>query len=345
MNAERLGLSDVCEFRQATCWNRCATSMRPCDRRRLGHPDDLAAVTGWFQDALPVAPPAPSFRASCWRRSVTRSSPGGRLYLPTGTLQDENAILAAARRVFGDNIEPVLERTFPLPDLVAKATATARLMKDGLLKLHQRGSRLLWSPASGAACALTRPGGRSAVTAACASRRSTTRAAPRQGSNNSPYTSEAPDDHAQHEEQGQAVAIGNDSPTRPRTTKDPHRGRRRRERSRRSVPDPPHGHDGRHEEPGRRRPPIPASGRSRRSRARARRPSTPTGTAVRSSCGPLRGRGWRAGHGLGLLHAKAGRSDRMRGSEEKCAQVAVRWSPTRSENPPHGSSPAGVRRR
>jgi hypothetical protein len=46
--------------------------------------------------------------------------------------------------VFGDNIEPVLERTFPLPDLVAKATATARLMKDGLLKLHQRGSRLLW---------------------------------------------------------------------------------------------------------------------------------------------------------------------------------------------------------
>ena len=77
---------------------------------------------------------------------MTRWRPGGRLYLPTGTLQDENAILAAARRVFGDNIEPVLERTFPLPDLVAKAAATARLMKEGLLKLHQRGSRLLWEP-------------------------------------------------------------------------------------------------------------------------------------------------------------------------------------------------------
>ena len=69
-------------------------------------------------------------------------APGGRLYLPTGSLQDEKAILSVARVVFGDNVP--LERTFPLPDLVAKAAATARLMKEGLLKLHQRGSRLLW---------------------------------------------------------------------------------------------------------------------------------------------------------------------------------------------------------
>ena len=32
-----------------------------------------------------------------------------------------------------------------VPDLVAKATATARMMKEGLLSLHKRGSRLLWS--------------------------------------------------------------------------------------------------------------------------------------------------------------------------------------------------------
>ena len=47
--------------------------------------------------------------------------------------------------MFGDNMEPVLEREFPLPELVAKATATARMMKEGLLSLHKRGSRLLWS--------------------------------------------------------------------------------------------------------------------------------------------------------------------------------------------------------
>jgi len=72
-------------------------------------------------------------------------APGGRLYLPTGGLQDEQAILSAARAIFGDNMERVMEREFPLPDLVAKAAATARLMKEGLLNLHKRGSRLLWS--------------------------------------------------------------------------------------------------------------------------------------------------------------------------------------------------------
>ena len=42
-------------------------------------------------------------------------------------------------------MESVLEREFPLPDLVAKAQATARMMEEGLLNLHKRGSRLLWS--------------------------------------------------------------------------------------------------------------------------------------------------------------------------------------------------------
>jgi hypothetical protein len=71
---------------------------------------------------------------------------GGRLYLPTGTIQDEGAILEAARSVFGAaNIQQMLEREFPLPDLVAKSKAVARMMKEGLLNLHRRGSRLLWS--------------------------------------------------------------------------------------------------------------------------------------------------------------------------------------------------------
>jgi hypothetical protein len=70
--------------------------------------------------------------------------PGGRLYLPTGTIQDEKSILSAARAVFGDNMVSVLEREFPLPDLVAKSVAAARMMKEGLLSLHKRGSRFLW---------------------------------------------------------------------------------------------------------------------------------------------------------------------------------------------------------
>ena len=71
-------------------------------------------------------------------------APGGRLYLPTGTIQDEQSILEAAHRVFGDNMEPVIEREFPLPDIVGKSVAAARMMKEGLLNLHRRGSRWLW---------------------------------------------------------------------------------------------------------------------------------------------------------------------------------------------------------
>jgi len=144
-NADRLGLSDLCEFRQGDLLD----PMRDVRASVLigdvsGIPDDLAAVSGWFQDVPAGGPTGAELPRKLLETIGDTLQPGGRLYLPTGSLQDENAILAAARRVFGDNIEPVLERTFPLPDLVAKAAATARLMKEGLLKLHQRGSRLLW---------------------------------------------------------------------------------------------------------------------------------------------------------------------------------------------------------
>jgi hypothetical protein len=71
--------------------------------------------------------------------------PGGRMYLPTATIQDENRVLAAARRIFGAaNLAEVVEREFPLPTLVAKSKAVAKLMTDGLIALRQRGSRFLW---------------------------------------------------------------------------------------------------------------------------------------------------------------------------------------------------------
>ncbi len=146
MNAERLGLQDVCEFRMGNLLE----PMRDVHATVLigdvsGIPDELAKVTGWFQDVPAGGPTGAELPRRMLETLGETLSPGGRLYLPTGTLQDEQAILAAARRVFGDNMESVIERDFPLPDLVAKAQATARMMKEGLLNLHRRGSRLLWS--------------------------------------------------------------------------------------------------------------------------------------------------------------------------------------------------------
>jgi hypothetical protein len=53
-------------------------------------------------------------------------------------------VLGAARRVFGDNIEQLVSREFPLPNLVGRSKDVARLVSDGLISFRQRGSRLLW---------------------------------------------------------------------------------------------------------------------------------------------------------------------------------------------------------
>jgi hypothetical protein len=72
-------------------------------------------------------------------------APGGRLYLPTGTIQAENRILEVARRIFGAaNLQAIVSRELPLPEVVAKSKAVALMMKEGILDLHARGSRLLW---------------------------------------------------------------------------------------------------------------------------------------------------------------------------------------------------------
>ena len=145
-NAVRLGLDGICEFREGDLLD----PVRDVRATVLigdvsGIPDELAAVTGWF-DRIPAGGPTGAELPSKLLASIGDTlAPGGRLYLPTGSLQDEQRVLAAAREIFGDNIETVIEREFPLPDLVAKAATTARLMKEGLLKLHKRGSRLLWA--------------------------------------------------------------------------------------------------------------------------------------------------------------------------------------------------------
>lgn len=144
-NAERLSLSHVCEFRQGDL-------MEPVRDERAtvligdvsGIPDAIAAETGWFEDVPAGGPTGAELPAKFLASIGDTLVPGGRLYLPTGTIQDENSILAAARRIFGDRMEAISQREFPLPDLVGKSQAVARMMKEGLLDLHRRGSRLLW---------------------------------------------------------------------------------------------------------------------------------------------------------------------------------------------------------
>jgi release factor glutamine methyltransferase len=144
-NARHLRLDDVCEFRQGDLLE----PVRDVRANVLigdvsGIPDEIAEASGWF-DEVPAGGPTGAELPSKFLDSIGDVLvPGGRLYLPTGTIQDERSILATARRIFGDRMEAILEREFPLPDLVGRSQAVARMMKEGLVHLHQRGSRWLW---------------------------------------------------------------------------------------------------------------------------------------------------------------------------------------------------------
>jgi hypothetical protein len=70
---------------------------------------------------------------------------GGRLYLPTGTMQAEAPLLEVAHKIFGDdNMHPLAVREYPLPPTVARSPAVQRLVDDGTLDMRPRGTRLMW---------------------------------------------------------------------------------------------------------------------------------------------------------------------------------------------------------
>jgi SAM-dependent methyltransferase len=145
LNAQRLGLADRVEFRVGSLLD----PVRDIQADVLigdvsGIPDEIAQVAGWFPDGRAGGPTGAELPSAMLESIGDTLRVGGRLYLPTGTIQDERTILAKARELFGERMQAVIERDFPLPDVVGKSLAAARMMKEGSLNLHRRGSRWLW---------------------------------------------------------------------------------------------------------------------------------------------------------------------------------------------------------
>lgn len=147
-NARRLDLEDRVEFRVGNLLEPVRGMQADVIIGDVsGIPDEIAQVSGWFPDGRAGGPTGAELPAAMLEsiRENDSLAPGGRLYLPTGTIQAENRILDVARRIFGAaNLQALLSREFPLPDVVARSKAVARMMKEGILDLHARGSRLLW---------------------------------------------------------------------------------------------------------------------------------------------------------------------------------------------------------
>lgn len=143
-NARRLGLSGAVEFRNAGFFGQLegvAASVVIGDIS--GIPDELARASGWFPGGFSGGPTGAEVPVIMLREARAFLQPGGRLYLPTGTLQAEETILAAARALF-PTMKQLSERTVPLPPALAESDAARSLSERGVIQLTRRGSRFLW---------------------------------------------------------------------------------------------------------------------------------------------------------------------------------------------------------
>jgi len=147
-NAQTLGLQDRVEFRVGNLLDPVRGEKANVIIGDVsGIPDEIGRLAGWFPDGRAGGPTGAELPAAMLEsiRENECLAPGGRLYLPTGTIQAENKILEVARRIFGQaNLQSLLSREFPLPDVVARSKAVAEMMREGILDLRERGSRLLW---------------------------------------------------------------------------------------------------------------------------------------------------------------------------------------------------------
>ncbi|HET7846874.1 MAG TPA: 50S ribosomal protein L11 methyltransferase, partial [Acidimicrobiia bacterium] len=94
-----------------------------------GIPDEFAKVSGWFPSGLSGGPSGAELPMRMLEEAKRILRRGGKLLLPTGTLQDENSILERAKAVFG-SMRQVTERNIPLPSSLAEDPAVLRALKD-----------------------------------------------------------------------------------------------------------------------------------------------------------------------------------------------------------------------
>lgn len=145
LNALRLGVADRIEFFLGNLFDNLPSGLRAdvIVGDVSGIPDELAAESGWFPDGIGGGPTGVELPVQMLRDAVARLRRGGRVLLPTGSLQDETTLLDAARSLYR-RVEKVAERRIPLPAKLAESDVMARLTENGVARLISRGSRKVW---------------------------------------------------------------------------------------------------------------------------------------------------------------------------------------------------------
>jgi SAM-dependent methyltransferase len=145
-NAERLGLAKRVEFREGSLFEPLeGIKANVVIGDVSGIPDAIAEVTDWFPGGYSGGPTGAEVPVAMLETAAEHLLPGARFYLPTASIQDENTVLKAARRIFGDaRIKKLRERLFPLPGKIAESAVVRRLVENGMVAFIRKGSRLLW---------------------------------------------------------------------------------------------------------------------------------------------------------------------------------------------------------
>lgn len=145
-NAKAHGVADRVKFAQGDMFDPLDPSIEAdvVIGDVSGIPDDIAAASGWFPSGLSGGPTGAELPIRMIEESKRLLRAGGKLFLPTGSLQDERSILDRARSVFG-SMRQLTERNIPLPSSLADDPAVLTALKEKVIALKQRGSRFQWT--------------------------------------------------------------------------------------------------------------------------------------------------------------------------------------------------------
>jgi len=108
-----------------------------------GIPDALAGGSGWFPTGKGGGVRGSELPVRMLQDATGRLTERGRLFLPTGTLQDEASILEAANSLY-KSVRMLTERRIPLPTDLAESDVVAELVDGGVISITPKGSRYFW---------------------------------------------------------------------------------------------------------------------------------------------------------------------------------------------------------
>ena len=144
-SAARLGLDHIIDFRHGSLFEPLAGIRADVVIGDVsGVPDAIAAASDWFPGGFSGGPTGAEVPVAMLEKAREHLAPGGRLYLPTGSIQDEGTVLRAAQRIFGERMRQLRARMLPLPSKISETAVVRRLMDSGVVRFIRRGSRLLW---------------------------------------------------------------------------------------------------------------------------------------------------------------------------------------------------------